>query len=207
MIKQLLAEQPATAVVILIAAMMVGVFLERGFSWFARQAYRRKKGWTKYPGWQRSRSNLDALPRHDSTPADVAAEQLKIVMKANFNRRPLLNQSELRVFSAIEKLLEAEKVDWRVMAQVSMGEIVGSKDQQAYLAVNSKRVDLSLVDRQGIPLHAIEYQGAGHHQGTAAARDAVKKEALRKAGIGYAEVLAGDRLDDLRAVITKLTRS
>ena len=39
--------------------------------------------------------------------------------------------------------------------------------------------------------HALEYQGTGHHQGTAAARDAVKKEALRKAGIGYHEVVAG----------------
>ena len=39
--------------------------------------------------------------------------------------------------------------------------------------------------------HAIEYQGSGHHQGTAAARDVVKKEALRKVGIGYYEVVAG----------------
>ncbi|MEP7348782.1 MAG: hypothetical protein ABI668_02385 [Sphingorhabdus sp.] len=31
-------------------------------------------------------------------------------------------------------------------------------------------------------VHAIEYQGSGHHQGTAAARDAVKKEALRGSG-------------------------
>ena len=41
--------------------------------------------------------------------------------------------------------------------------------------------------------HVIEYQGSGHHLsgGAAAARDAVKKEALRKAGIGYHEVVAG----------------
>jgi hypothetical protein len=40
--------------------------------------------------------------------------------------------------------------------------------------------------------HVLEYQGTGHHHGTsAAARDAVKKEALRKAGIGYHEVVAG----------------
>ena len=39
--------------------------------------------------------------------------------------------------------------------------------------------------------HALEYQGTGHHQGNAAARDAVKKAALRKAGIGYHEVVAG----------------
>ena len=52
---------------------------------------------------------------------------------------------------------------------------------------------------------AIEYQGTGHHQGTAAARDAVKKEALRKAGIGYHEVVAGHTTPgELRALVEKL---
>ena len=46
------------------------------------------------------------------------------------------------------------------------------------------------------PLHAIEYQGSGHFKGAhaTAARDAVKKEALRRAGIGYVEVVPGDLL-------------
>jgi Protein of unknown function (DUF2726) len=35
---------------------------------------------------------------------------------------------------------------------------------------------------------AIEYHGRGHYQGTAAARDTVKKEALRQAGVRYIEV-------------------
>ena len=55
------------------------------------------------------------------------------------------------------------------------------------------------------PRHAIEYQGAGHHQGTAAARDAVKKEALRRAGIGYHEVVAGSTTPaELRRLVEKL---
>jgi hypothetical protein len=37
----------------------------------------------------------------------------------------------------------------------------------------------------------MQHQGSGHHQGTAAAGDAVRKEALRKAGIGDHEVVAG----------------
>ena len=37
----------------------------------------------------------------------------------------------------------------------------------------------------------MEYEGAGHQQRSAAARDAVKKEALCKAGIGYHKVVAG----------------
>ena len=55
-------------------------------------------------------------------------------------------------------------------------------------------------------VHALEYQGAGHHTGaSAAARDAVKKEALRKAGIGYHEVVAGHTTpSELRALVEKL---
>ncbi|GAA4715537.1 hypothetical protein GCM10023325_09740 [Sphingomonas lutea] len=55
-------------------------------------------------------------------------------------------------------------------------------------------------------LHRIEYQGGGHYKGahTIAARDAVKKEALRRAGIGYVEVVAGDTPAELRRVEERL---
>jgi ribulose bisphosphate carboxylase small subunit len=65
---------------------------------------------------------------------------------------------------------------------------------------------LLLVDADCRPLHAIEYQGGAHHQGTAAARDAVKKEALRRAGIGYVEVVAGDTPAELRQVVERLVQ-
>ena len=64
---------------------------------------------------------------------------------------------------------------------------------------------ISEIDEACRPRHAIEYQGTGHHQGTAAARDAVKKEALRRAGIGYHEVVAGHTTpSDLRRLVEKL---
>ena len=54
---------------------------------------------------------------------------------------------------------------------------------------------------------AIEYQGGGHYLSDAAARDAVKKEARRKAGIGYHEVVAGHTtVGDLRALVERLVR-
>lgn len=90
------------------------------------------------------------------------------------------------------------------MAQVSLGEIVASEDAVAYRAINSKRVDLLLVDGEGHARHAIELQGSGHHLGPAATRDAIKKEALRRAGIGYAEVLPGDTPTEVRSLIAKL---
>src|SRR3546814_3418019 len=79
------------------------------------------------------------------------------------------------------------------MAQVSLGEFLASPDKVAYFAVNSKRVDFALMDEACQVRHVLEYQGNGHHMegGAAAARDAVKKEALRKAGIGYHEIVAG----------------
>ncbi len=206
MIRQILVEKPAQVAIILFVAIMTGVFLERGRAWLVRQEYRKRRGWGKNRKWKSSKPDLAIVPKHDPTPTDLAAEQLKTVMGAKFNRRHLLNQKELRVFTAIEKLLEPEDIGWRLMAQVSLGEIISSTDKAAYLAINSKRVDLLLVDGAGVPLHVIEYQGAGHHQGSAAARDAVKKEALRRAGIGYVEVMAGDRPDDLKAVIAKLVR-
>ena len=94
---------------------------------------------------------------------------------------------------------------WQVMAQVSLGEVLRSKDRAAYRCINSKRVDLLLMDGDCQPRHAIEYQGGAHYRGTAAARDAVKKEALRRAGIGYYEIVAGQTTpDDLRRLVDKL---
>ena len=62
------------------------------------------------------------------------------------------------------------------------------------------------MDESARVVHALEYQGGGHHHGDcAAARDAVKKEALRKAGIGYHEVVAGQTTpSELRALVEKL---
>ena|SRR5438270_12181727 len=75
-----------------------------------------------------------------------------------------------------------------------------------YACINSKRVDLLIVDGDCRPFHAFEYQGGGHHQGSAAVRDAVKKEALRRAGIGYTEVVPGDTPAELRRLLEKLIR-
>ena len=134
-----------------------------------------------------------------------AADQLRIVMRADFSVQPLLNKSEARVFRELDQVVLACNPGWQVMAQVSLGEILRCRDAEAYRCINSKRVDLLLVDHHCRPRHAIEYQGGAHHQGTAAARDAVKKEALRRAGIGYHEVVAGHTTpSDLKRLAQKL---
>ena len=134
-----------------------------------------------------------------------AADQLRIVMNADFSVQPLLNKSEARLFKELDEIVIRCNSGWQVMAQVSLGEILRSRDAGAYSCINSKRVDLLLVDADCQPRHAIEYQGAAHYQGSAAARDAVKKEALRRAGIGYHEIVAGHTTpSDLRRLVERL---
>ena len=134
-----------------------------------------------------------------------ATDQLASVMAADFNSRALLNRPEANLFKALDAAVIARNPGWQVMAQVSLGEFLTSPDKEAYGCVNSKRVDFALMDPDARVLHAIEYQGSGHHQGTAAARDAVKKEALRKAGIGYHEVVAGHTTaGELKRLVEKL---
>lgn len=158
------------------------------------------------PKWQDRR---DKVPPFRAAPEAVtdAADQLRTVMKADFKAQPLLNKSEARLFRVMDKMvIELAPPGWQVMAQVSLGEILRCEDKAAYGCINSKRVDLLIVDADCKPVHAIEYQGEAHYKGAhaTAARDAVKKEALRRAGIGYVEVVVGDTPSELRRLVERL---
>jgi hypothetical protein len=168
---------------------------------------RRKRRSGRWDGSRRGRVVPFQRPDAASGKLPDAADQLRTVMQAEFTAQPLLNKSEARLFRAIDKMVLEARPDWQVMAQVSLGEILRSPDKAAYGCINSKRVDLLIVDEACRPLHAIEYQGGGHYKGAhaTAARDAVKKEALRRAGIGYVEVMAGDTPAELRRVVQKIT--
>ena len=83
-------------------------------------------------------------------------------MGASFKKRSLLNQGEARVFAAVEQAISEAALPWRVMAQVCVGEFVSSPDEDAFRAVNSKRVDILIVSQSRQPIAAIEYQGEGH---------------------------------------------
>lgn len=163
-------------------------------------------GWqSRVWAWRLHRRPSAKPNRPDAGPITAAADQLKIVMTATFSPRPILSAGEKRVFEAAEKSLKALRPDWRVVPQVSLGEVLRTSNATAFSTVNSKRVDMLIVDADGLPKAAIEYQGAGHHQGSAAARDAVKREALRRAGVAYLEVLPGERPSNLHAAIASVT--
>ena len=188
------------AIVLLVVGVLAGMQLQK-FVWQLRRGSRR--------GWHDRRGKVWAIqPRHDLPPPKSidAADQLRTVMKADFKAQRLLNKSEARLFRAVDKQVLEARPGWQVMAQVSLGEILRCEDKAAYACINSKRVDLLIVDDECRPLHAIEYQGGAHFKGAhaTAARDAVKKEALRRAGIGYVEVVAGDTPAELRRSIEEL---
>ena len=183
-----LIDKPILLIAILFVGAFVGMQVERLLAKQRRAAWKRRNA-GKWEKRGRDGKALPFQPKADALPGKVpdAADQLRTVMRADFTAQPLLNNSEARLFKALDKLVLEMRPGWQVMAQVSLGEILRCEDKAAYSCINSKRVDLLIVDADCKPVCAIEYQGGAHHQGTAAARDAVKKEALRRAGIGYEE--------------------
>lgn len=198
----------ALLVGIFVAGVLLGVVAEQLRLKLRRRKWRR----TNRAPWQWRERGASTVrgpwqPPREPTAANPpdAADQLRIVMGADFAIQSLLNKSEARLFGELDRAVSACNPTWRVMAQVSLGEILLCKDVEAYKCINAKRVDLLLMDGDCRPRHAVEYQGGAHHQGTAAARDAVKKEALRRAGIGYHEVVAGFTTPtELRRLVEKL---
>lgn len=202
-----LIDKPHLLIVVLAVGAFIGISVERFGTQMRRRAWReRNRGrWNKPHGGKIAKGPWLAKADPAKQKLPDAADQLRIVMGADFTIQPLLNESEARLFKELDQMVIGCNPGWHVMAQVSLGEILRSKDAAAYGCINSKRVDLLLVDGDCQPRHAIEYQGGGHHQGTAAARDAVKKEALRRAGIGYHEVVAGHTTPtELRRLVEKL---
>lgn len=198
----------ALLIAILLAGAIAGVMFERLRSKKRRAEWRERNRWR----WERKRQDVNVTngpwvskPETIAPKQHDAADQLRIVMGAHFTIQPLLNGSEARVFKDLDRFVIACNPAWQVMAQVSLGEILRCKDREAFSCINAKRVDLLLVDEDCQPRCVIEYQGVAHHQGTAAARDAVKKEALRRAGIGYHEVVAGHTTpSELKRLVEKL---
>ena len=198
-----LIDKPWLLIAVLAVGAALGIAVERlaeGQKRAERRAY--------WQGRNRGKGKVKsgAVPDAQQAKADnMATNQLACVMGAEFRARPLLNRPEAKLFKALDAAVIARNPGWQVMAQVSLGEFLASPDKEAYGAVNAKRVDFALMDPDSRVTHTIEYQGTGHHQGTAAARDAVKKEALRKAGIGYHEVVAGHTTaGELRRLVERL---
>jgi hypothetical protein len=172
------------------------LFLLIGQIWKPARRFYRPHYRTHYRSFQ-----FDRPKARDLT--DVG-QQLHAVMAGSFKRQRVLSSSEYRVFQIVENEAAAQRGGYRVFAQTSLGEVITSDDRDAFSSINSKRVDILVIDPGGWPFLAVEFQGDGHYQGTAAGRDAVKKEALRKAGVRYLELGATDTADQIKARVREL---
>jgi hypothetical protein len=183
---------------LLLTAIVAAALGAAGEQWRAGRARRRWKA-------RRGQATAPARTSKQTSPNAVdPSAQLLAVSTAPFNARRILSKAEARIFYGAERAIRACDLPWRVMAQVSLGEILSSPDPAAYGAVNSKRVDMLIISSGGDPLAAIEYQGSGHYLGSAPVRDAVKKEALRRAGVRYIEFMPDHGPDDIQREIARL---
>lgn len=204
----MLLDMPVTLFAVLAVGAAIGIGAEK---WFAtidrekRRAYWRGRNARKATLSRDRPITSGPATTQKADPTGIAADQLRTVMNAEFKPRPLLNKPERRLLGCVDHVLSEDSPGWRAMGQVSLGEILYSHDKDAFWAINAKRVDLLIVDADCRPLHAVEFQGTGHHGGPeTAARDAVKREALRRAGIGYIEVVSGDTPLEVREKLRKL---
>ena len=123
---------------------------------------------------------------------------MEFISKVDFEPRRLLNRSEYAILQNLENISRQVGGGHRVMAQTSLGEVIAPHAASgldeardlAFRSINSKRLDFLVIDRTGMPALAVEYQGHGHYQNGAFMRDAVKREAVRKAGIRFLEIPA-----------------
>ncbi|MHA6187797.1 DUF2726 domain-containing protein [Escherichia coli] len=131
----------------------------------------------------------------------IANKQLNAVINSDFSRTSLMNASETTLYKAFCDHINDKAFPVRIFPQVSLGEILKSKDRTAFFSVNSKRVDFVVTDLNYIPVAVIEYQGSGHYKGNAKVRDEIKKIACEKAGIKYLPVQEKYTLRDIDAML------
>ncbi|MDG3042138.1 DUF2726 domain-containing protein [Roseicyclus marinus] len=121
----------------------------------------------------------------------------EVLASMSLTARPLLNRSEGQVFNAIEAELRKVRGGHRLLAQVSVGEVLTlprgarrSDRQIAFNMINAKRFDFLIVDQNWCPLAALEYHGRGHDQKDASKRDKIKRIACKAAGLPLIEIPA-----------------
>lgn len=127
--------------------------------------------------------------------------------------QPLLNKEERVLFVELEKQIRSIfGSGYSLMCQVSLGEILKSKDHGAFWKINNKRADFVLMGPTYMPVATIEYQGSGHwgfteeHAEKARKSDELKRKALRSAGISMIEVFQNWTPRSLRKQIVSLKK-
>jgi hypothetical protein len=149
--------------------------------------------------------------------AEILARQLEAVIRqhVSFSKRRVMGRGEFELFRAAMGVtlqpFPTGAFPFYVFPQVSLGQIIGTQARQeldaddAHRAINSKRCDLLIADRNGNPVAVLEYQGAGHDiGGTARRRDTIKRIALERAGVRYVEIKDDTNPAEMQQIIRQL---
>lgn len=172
-----------------IAVVVVAAWLRTG-KHLDRRAFRPRRS---------SRNVVPLFPvRQDRGARRDPAQQMHAIAGVGFATVPLLNRSEARLLPALERAVRDCDQGYRLMAQTSLGEIIRPVGEgispealdAARFSVNAKRLDFAVFNRWGHLVASIEYQGHGHYRAESFMRDAVKREALLKAGVPFLELPA-----------------
>lgn len=110
----------------------------------------------------------------------------RLFNNTNFEAVRLLNKQEVKVYEALVENIQIQSNNqYRVFAQVSLGEILRNSDRSSFNRINQKRVDFCIVNSDYMPIAAIEYHGGGHFRGNYQERDEIKQQAVEYAGLVY----------------------
>ncbi|MCU9839996.1 DUF2726 domain-containing protein [Ruegeria sp. WL0004] len=151
-------------------------------------------------------------PRFEKPSMAEPENQVAAIAKVRFEKTRLLNKTEYRVLLLLERIVDGANSGHRVMAQTNMGELIRpvsssgtARDRQdAFASINSKRLDFAIVDTFGMLAVAVEVQGSGHYHHKTFMRDAVKREALRRAGVELLEIQPSWTDEEIEARVSTL---
>ena len=133
----------------------------------------------------------------------------KPVFAPNFTQRKLMNKPEAVLYNY---LLAEVPLGWAVMSQVSYGAFLANRSFNRYMSVNSKRADFVVVNGANEVVGVVEYQGKGHFGSNDKSRqraeqsDAIKRQALREAGIELFEIPAYIDKEQIQTLVRLLAR-
>jgi hypothetical protein len=143
------------------------------------------------------------LPRKSAEEQqdELLAQQLEAVTRetVKFSANRVMGRGEFELFRAALNVTDQPfPCAFYVFPQVALGQIIRTtapldwQADHAHWAINSKRCDLLIADRNGWPIAVLEYQGSGHNiGGTAERRDRIKRIALERAGVRFVEIMEG----------------
>ncbi|MEM8870007.1 MAG: DUF2726 domain-containing protein [Pseudomonadota bacterium] len=149
------------------------------------------------------------------TSAAEAKAALDTIERVGFERYPLLSRDEARVFDLLVAEVAALSSDYRVMAQISLTEVIGpdpdngTKEDRddARRFLGEKRLDFGVFDGNHNLRVAILSQRPGYAGKREPDRDPVITEALRKAGVPVMGIKPGARPAQVAAVLARYIRA